>query len=415
MKHELFRQQALDFKRDKPLGEVIHVESLSFSFLTALAVSSALLLVAFAFWGEYTRKSHVNGYLSPSMGLIKVYAPQAGTLIEKHVREGQAVKAGDTLFVLSTEISSRETPQAQAAAIEQLKQRRESLETELVKQEQIDQIQYRSVLDRLHGMQRELQQVNSEIDTQQQRLAGAAATSQRYQQLLSTKFVSAVQAQQKQDEWLDHQAKLQALQRVQMTLQRDIRSAQLEADSSQMKFKNQRAAIERNISTLAQNITESESRRNIVITAPHDGTVTTILAEQGQNATTANPLLSILPLGAKLQAQLLVPSSAVGFVEQGQTVSVRYQAFPYQRFGSHQGRIVEIAKTLITPKEADLPVTLQEPVYRVTVEIDKQAVQAYRQDIPLQSGMLLDADIWLDHRRLIEWVFDPLYSILGRV
>jgi membrane fusion protein len=224
-----------------------------------------------------------------------------------------------------------------------------------------------------------------------------------------------VQAQQKQDEWLDHQAKLQALQRVQMTLQRDIRSAELEADSSQMKFKNQRAAIERNISTLAQNITESESRRNIVITAPHDGTVTTILAEQGQNATTANPLLSILPQGAKLQAQLLVPSSAVGFVEQGQTVSVRYQAFPYQRFGSHQGRIVEIAKTLITPKEADLPVTLQEPVYRVTVEIDKQAVQAYRQDIPLQSGMLLDADIWLDHRRLIEWVFDPLYSILGRV
>ncbi|WP_165786326.1 hypothetical protein [Methylomonas sp. Kb3] len=54
-------------------------------------------------------------------------------------------------------------------------------------------------------------------------------------------------------------------------------------------------------------------------------------------------------------------------------------------------------------------------MYRVTVEIDKQAVQAYRQDIPLQSGMLLDADIWLDHRRLIEWVFDPLYSILGRV
>lgn len=415
MKHELFRQQALDFKKDKPFGEVIHVESLSFSFLTALAVSSALVLVAFACWGEYTRKSHVSGYLSPSMGLIKVYSPQAGTLIEKHVREGQAVKAGETLFILSTESSSRETPQAKAAAIEQLKQRRESLENELIKQVEIDQIQYRSLLDRLHGLSREFQQVNGEIDTQQQRLAGAAATSQRFQQLLSTKFVSPVQAQQKQDEWLDHQAKLQALQRVQMSLQRDIRAAQLEVDGGQMKFKNQRAAIERNISSLTQDITESESRRNIVITAPHDGTVTTILAEQGQNATTTNPLLSILPQGAKLQAQLLVPSSAVGFVEPGQTVAVRYQAFPYQRFGSYQGQIVEIAKTLITPKDADLPVTLQEPVYRVTVDIDKQMVQAFRQDIPLQAGMLLDADIWLDHRRLIEWVFDPLYSITGRV
>lgn len=200
-----------------------------------------------------------------------------------------------------------------------------------------------------------------------------------------------------------------------MTLERDIRATQLEVDSSQMKFKNQRAAIERSISTLNQNITESESRRNIVITAPHDGTATAILAEQGQNAGTANPLLSILPAGAELRAQLLVPSSAVGFVETGQTVAIRYQAFPYQRFGSQRGRIAEIAKTLITPKDADLPVTLQEAVYRVTVVLDKQSVQAYRQEIPLQSGMLLDADIWLDHRRLIDWIFEPLYSIAGRV
>ncbi|WNB77755.1 HlyD family secretion protein [Methylomonas koyamae] len=415
MKQPLFRQQALDFKKDKPLGEVIRVEALPFSVLTALAVGSAALLIAFAFWGEYTRKSHVSGYLAPSMGLIKVYPPQAGTLIEKHVKEGQAVKAGDTLFVLSTDSSSRDTPQAQAAAIEQLKQRRESLEAELGQQEHIDRIQYRALLDRLHGMQRELQQVNGEIATQQQRLAGAEATLQRYQQLLPTKFVSAVQAQQKQDEWLDHQAKLQALQRLQMTLERDIRATQLEVDSSQMKFKNQRAAIERSISTLNQNITESESRRNIVITAPHDGTATAILAEQGQNAGTGNPLLSILPAGAELRAQLLVPSSAVGFVETGQTVAIRYQAFPYQRFGSQRGRIVEIAKTLITPKDADLPVTLQEAVYRVTVVLDKQSVQAYRQEIPLQSGMLLDADIWLDHRRLIDWIFEPLYSVAGRV
>ncbi|MEQ1529464.1 MAG: HlyD family efflux transporter periplasmic adaptor subunit [Methylococcales bacterium] len=415
MKTNLFRQPALDFKKDKPLGDVIRVESLSFSLLTAFAVACAAALILFAFWGEYTRKAHVSGYLSPSMGLIKVYAPQAGTLIEKQVREGQQVKRGDTLFILSTESSSREAPQAQAAAIAQLKQRRDSLLAELQKQQVIDQIQYRSLLDRLHAMQREQLQINQEIDTQQKRLAGAENTSTRYQQLLSKKFVSEVQAQQKQDEWLDQQGKLQALQRVQMTLQRDIHSAQLEVDSSDMKFKNQRAAIERNISSLSQNITESESKRHIVITAPHDGTVTTILAEQGQNANTSAPLLSILPKGAQLQAQLLVPSKAIGFLASQQIVLIRYQAFPYQRFGSYQGRVLEIAKTLITPKEADLPITLQEPVYRVTVALQQQVVQAYKQDLPLQSGMLLDADIWLDHRRLIEWIFEPLYSITGRL
>jgi multidrug efflux pump subunit AcrA (membrane-fusion protein) len=65
-------------------------------------------------------RAHVSGYLAPSKGLIKIYAPEVGTLIEKHAREGQRMKRGDALFVLSTERSSRETPEAQAAAIAQL-------------------------------------------------------------------------------------------------------------------------------------------------------------------------------------------------------------------------------------------------------------------------------------------------------
>jgi len=152
-----------------------------------------------------------------------------------------------------------------------------------------------------------------------------------------------------------------------------------------------------------------------VITAPDDGVVTTILAERGQSANTTIPLLSILPDGAQLQAQLLVPSRAIGFIEPGQTVAVRYQAFPYQRFGSYKGRVKEISRTLINPNEVNLPVSLNEAVYRVTVALNSQTVKAYSEDVPLQSGMLLDADVWLDHRRIIDWVFDPLYSVTGRL
>ena len=43
------------------------------------------------------------------------------------------------------------------------------------------------------------------------------------------------------------------------------------------------------------------------------------------------------------------------------------------------------------------------------------AVTAYGTELPLQAGMVLDADIALDQRRIFEWVFDPLYSITGRL
>ena len=47
--------------------------------------------------------------------------------------------------------------------------------------------------------------------------------------------------------------------------------------------------------------------------------------------------------------------------------------------------------------------------------LDQQFVKAYGQDLRLQAGMLVDADIWLDRRRLYEWVLEPLYSVLGKV
>ena len=51
----------------------------------------------------------------------------------------------------------------------------------------------------------------------------------------------------------------------------------------------------------------------------------------------------------------------------------------------------------------------------VTVRLPAQAVKAYGQNMALQSGMALDADVRIDSRRLIEWVFDPLLSVAGRV
>ena len=56
-----------------------------------------------------------------------------------------------------------------------------------------------------------------------------------------------------------------------------------------------------------------------------------------------------------------------------------------------------------------------EPLYRITVALDQQAVSAYGQTQPLVAGMQLEADVLLDRRRLIEWLFEPVLGIAGRV
>jgi membrane fusion protein len=115
-----------------------------------------------------------------------------------------------------------------------------------------------------------------------------------------------------------------------------------------------------------------------------------------------------------LKAELLVPSRAIGFVRVGQPVSIRYDAFPYQNFGRYEGTITEISHNILTRSDvSSAPITLEEPVYRVTAALDRQDIRAYGKSLSLQAGMLLKGDVILDKRSLMRWVLDPLLSVKG--
>lgn len=88
-----------------------------------------------------------------------------------------------------------------------------------------------------------------------------------------------------------------------------------------------------------------------------------------------------------------------------------YQAFPHQRFGTGQGQVSRVSTTVLGPGEIAIPgLELAEPVFRVEIRLTDHTVSAYGQPIALQPGMLLSADIIIDRRTLIEWLFDPLFA-----
>jgi len=55
-----------------------------------------------------------------------------------------------------------------------------------------------------------------------------------------------------------------------------------------------------------------------------------------------------------------------------------------------------------------------EPVYRIAVRLDRQTIVTYGDEHPLRSGMVFEADIIQDRRRLIEWLLEPVYGLAGR-
>lgn len=125
-------------------------------------------------------------------------------------------------------------------------------------------------------------------------------------------------------------------------------------------------------------------------------------------ATGQAALATLLPEGGQLEAQLLVPSRAAGFVDEGQSVRLLYDAFPYQKFGFHSGVVSDVSRTVISPTDLPIAPAAQEPVFIITVGLDRQDVDANNQLYNLQSGMTLSADIILEDRKIWEWVLEPI-------
>lgn len=416
---DLFRQEALDHQRQKLHGTILLARPVSFTVLTAFFAAVAVAVVAFFFFFGFSRKAAVPGVLLPDQGLVRIYPAQAGVVVERKVSDGQTVREGDVLFVLSSERASSARGETQSAISRALESRIERLRAELG-QQLIQTRQQQSALEKRRlQIEGQIEQIGAEIALAQKRVQLAEASAQRYAELGRSSFVSEAQVQEKTADVIDQQSRLRGLERSRTALKLDLATLEGELRDQPLKARREASALERSVAEIQQDLAESEARRRIVILAPQAGVVTAIAAEPGQSVAPGQPLASILQLDGRLEAELYAPTKAVGFIAPGTEVLVRYQAFPYQKFGQYRGVVREVSRSALQPSEITLPLARDpgstDPLYRIRVSLDSQEVRAYGKAEPLRSGMQLEASLVLEHRKLYEWVIEPLISVTGRL
>jgi membrane fusion protein len=418
----LFRPEVAEAQRQNWLGHVQLVRPLSLTLLTAGALGMLVLVLAFLFFGEYTRKARIGGVLVPDLGVIRLVPPVQGRVLERHVHEGQSVRAGDVMFVLALESSTLST-NVQARVQRSLEERRRSLEEAARQQAVLTESELLSLQRRLDEMMRERNQIEAEAALHRQRLALAQQSLERLESLSRDQFISSAQVQAKKEEVLGLQAQAQALERQSATLARDRAALEGERRDLPVLLKSRQGAIERDLAALAREAAEQDAVRQIVVRAPQDGTVSSVLAEPGQSVSPASALASLIPAGAQLQAHLFAPSGAVGFVRPNQEVRLRFEAFPYQKFGHQNGRVLQVSRTpLAAPELAGLTLAgptgggnVDEPMFRITVAMDQPELSAFGTTQPLVAGMRMQADVLLERRRLVEWLFAPVLGLTNRL
>lgn len=418
MSEPLFRPEVLEAKRRSWLGSISLVQPLSLWLLTGFAILAAVAILLFLIFGSYTRRSRVVGQLVPDLGLATVVAPVAGVVTQPIPKEGEQVERSESLVVISTPRATTESGDMTVGLLAGLQARRTGIQQGFDSQSDLLAVQMAGYAEQMKAAQYELKQINAAIATQQQQVQIAEDTLSRFRKLLAQEYVSELQLTQQERASLEQVAGLQTLQRQATAAQSNISRIQQTMGELPAQHSTQAAVKMRELAQLDQERLQIQASGEVVVKAPVEGMVASRLIERGQTVQAGQPLLSLLPTGSELQAQLLVPSRAVGFIEPGDSVVLRYQAFPHQKFGHHEGRVIRISRSALSP--AGLGALLGdaqagEPYYRVQVELSEQSITAYGKAEPLRPGMLVEADILGERRKLYEWVLEPLYSLTGRL
>jgi membrane fusion protein len=415
MSRQLFRQEAIDAQREKFLGEATIARPVPFWVFSLVAAGTALLLISIALWGQYTRRERVEGYLALDTGAARVSVPDSGRITELLIKEGEEVKFGDPMAKVSYDRITRNGSASEAVTAE-MQTRRAILEKEQTQWRDLGTQQVEQLRRRARDLDIELGQIDREMRLQEVRIKSARDQQDRYAGLAGEKkFVSEALLKQKQDEVTDQEIKLQALRRQRSQVERDLAAAKMEEPSAQLRARAQVEQVSRQISELKEGMAQVEAKRESVIRAPMAGVVTNIAVNSGQSIAADAPLAMVMPKGSGMHVELLVPTRAIGFIAKGQEVVLRYEAFPYERFGQYRGIVTDISRNVWTSGERLGPLSAKEPVYRVDVELESQSVSALGQQVPLRPGMLVNADLLLEKRTLLEWIFEPVMQLKGRL
>lgn len=421
----LFRPEAVEHKNKRLHGVVILAQSWSYAALTAFFCCVVLALVLFSLNFGFTRKETVTGVVVPDRGVVRLAAPQSGIITRIQANEGDLLKAGDPVFVLTSERTSAKGD-TQASISDALSSRMSHLSAELAQQGIQSGNKAQEISSRLTSLNATLKQLDAELALQRRKTEIVRDLSGNLDSLAAEGSVSRNSASLKAAELLEQEARISAVEGQRLAIQRDI--AALLAMRSDLPLQSGREASElkRSIEELKQQASENEARRQLVVRADEGGRLAGIVVNQGQAVSAEQRLASLLPKDSQLEAELYVPTRAAGFVRPGTEVLLRYDAFPYQKFGQFHGRVREVSLTTISlselqqagssaPSVSATPTANQtEPVYRVRVRLDAQGVDAAGRSHALKPGMQLSATLVLEHRTLAEWALEPLLGMSGR-
>lgn len=407
----LFRREVLEHRADRLHGEVsiavpVSWQVIGYSLLASLGAALAFLAMA-----SYSRVESVDGAIALDKGVASIVPSRSGVIAALPVREGQQVAAGSVL----AEIRSEENLARGASAPERIRDSVAEQDRGLAMQSRLllsaAQSEQSRLLAQIDGYGQELASLDEQISAQHRLITVAERDFEQVRGIADSGFISRRDLDAREAALLARRQQLAQLQQARAAKAAGLVEARRGIAQAGATAQAQAAAVGSSRAQLAQQLAQAESARGYVLTSPVAGRVTAVTARLGQAVSQEVPLLIVVPQDSVMRAELHVPTSASGFLAIGQEMRLAVHAFPYQRFGTVQARIVELSSVAVRKAGPDGSDT---SYYLVTASLDRPWIMAFGRHQPLLPGMALSARIVTTKQTLLEWLFEPLLAVRTR-
>lgn len=414
MSKSLFRPEVLQTLQHPQYGETLPglPGALKFCALGACVTFAGLAVLLWQ--GYYTRRITVTGYVTAAQSEVRVFSRNAGIITERFVSNGDIVNAGDPLFNLALDGGGAGFGQVSDSTLDSI-----GLQLATVDRQRAARVELHTTrMDRLAGERNSARErvslLRQRVAAAEQKLAIAEIQHNRVVATVARGFLASVETERSNEALLAEQGLVMTLGLELAQARAAITKLQNERSETVKTHELALAELASHRQSVETQFVERRKRLFQSVIAPVGGRVSTASAGPGQRIGPELPAMTIVPTAVQYHVRLLLPGRALGFVAVGGLVRIRYEAFPYQRFGIQSGVIEQISPSYVLPRELDSPITVTEAVFPIKVALGKQSLQFNGQDFALTSGMRVEADIPKERRRLLEWLFEPLLGVIKR-
>lgn len=410
-----------------------------------LMVLMLLSAIAWSFIGHVDVIVSATGVVTPEQEVRRVYAPTEGELEGILVREGDPVSKGEAIARIRSPNAIQLAVQARQAELRlaEVALRDAHFEAELalleqetavlaneirVAEEQLDRrviqgsaglrerqrarlAEARGTLDGARNARvaaknewdsyRELRgEAVSEVEVERARLAYERAedvyrTAAADLRALESEFIR----ESEQDQLALEQMRLKL---EQMRIDYGRKRMDIEQAPMKMQLELDRATAEAEAARQIR-FEIREDDNTLVVLTPVSGVVTGVsFTQPGDKVQASTPLVSVAPAGSRKILKIDIVERDAAFVDQGLPVKLKFNAFPYQRYGFIPGTLEYLSPTT----QRDSP---QAPAtYKGYVSLGQEHFLVDGEEQPLRYGMAAVAEIVVRERRIIDMVIDPL-------